>query len=351
MIKAIEIGNFRCFEHLRIDGCRRINVIVGDNGTGKTALLEAIFFALAASPSIGLRYRQQRGLDGSFSGTPRQIEEALWKDLFFEGHWERPIQIELTGDGPEARSITIYRGRSQSTIPLLADAQEEERRTSPVVFQWRDAAGKMHVSEPKIGPQGLEVIDSDEDLPDFFFFGAQTIGSSENAGRFSELRRAGRGDAFIKTITQEYPWIEGLDIEVIAGLPVIYAKLSHQKRVLPLANVSAGISRALGVMLAVASRDRSAVLVDELESGLFHTHHEPLWRALLALIRTYESQLFTTTHSDEWLKALLRAADDKVDDIALWRLERGGGGPPALYQFDGDTLKDAIEFGAEARGK
>ncbi len=48
--------------------------------------------------------------------------------------------------------------------------------------------------------------------------------------------------------------------------------------------------------------------------------------------------------------ALMQAAEDNVDDIALWRLERGDNAVPILTQFDGRTIKDGIEFGAEARG-
>jgi GNAT superfamily N-acetyltransferase len=45
--------NFRCFADLNIADCRRVNVIVGDNGSGKTSLLEALFFALASSSELG----------------------------------------------------------------------------------------------------------------------------------------------------------------------------------------------------------------------------------------------------------------------------------------------------------
>ncbi|MCA3644024.1 MAG: AAA family ATPase [Methylobacterium sp.] len=68
MIRSFEIENFKCIEHRRIDDCKLINVIVGDNGAGKTSLLEAIFLALASSSEVAQRYRQQRGVDGYFAG-------------------------------------------------------------------------------------------------------------------------------------------------------------------------------------------------------------------------------------------------------------------------------------------
>jgi hypothetical protein len=219
------------------------------------------------------------------------------------------------------------------------------------LFKWRDAAGDFHEQTPKVGVRGIEVRESEEDLPDFFLFAANhVVGSNENAGRFSELRRAGRADSFIKLITKEYPWIKGLDIEVVAGSPVIYAKLGKHKASRPLAYVSAGISRTISIMLAIASRNHSVCLVDEIEDGVFHSHHEQIWRALLTLLRSNDGQMFATTHNNECIKALLKAAGDRVEDIALWRLERGRDDRPILYKFDGPTFSDAVEYGAEARG-
>jgi hypothetical protein len=352
MIRTVDIENFRCFEQMRIGGCRRINVIVGDNSSGKTILLEAMFVCLGVSPEIGLRYRQQRGIDPSFSGSPQAIQEAIWKDLFFRGQWQKEIRVVLSGDGPEARSVKIHRGQSQLTIPLDASASKQETRTAPIIFDWTDFEGKHHVSVPTLDARGFQVAGGDEDLPNFFYFAAnQTIGSGENAGRFSEMRRAGRGQAFVKLLTKEYPWITDLDIEVLAGAPVIFAKMRNSEEMRPLAYVSGGINRMVGILLAMASRDQSVVLVDELEDGVFHTHHVSLWRALLSIARSYDGQIFATTHSYEWLKALMDAARDQVDDIALWRLELGDDKRPVLFQFDGSMLKDAIKHGAEARGR
>ena len=113
MIRSIDIRNFRCFEHLKIDPCHRINIIVGDNGSGKTALLEGVFFALGTNPDLGVRFRQQRGLEAAFAGSPHGIEEAIWRDFFYDRDWRQTISVQLTGDGPEARSVKI------STISLV----------------------------------------------------------------------------------------------------------------------------------------------------------------------------------------------------------------------------------------
>jgi AAA15 family ATPase/GTPase len=45
MIEDIEIHNFRCFDLLKVSGCKRVNLISGKNNVGKTALLEAIFLS------------------------------------------------------------------------------------------------------------------------------------------------------------------------------------------------------------------------------------------------------------------------------------------------------------------
>lgn len=344
MIRNIDIRGFRCFQRLEIKKCRRINVIVGDNGTGKTALVEAIFLALGGSPEIAVRFRQLRGLDIAFSGPTRSIEEALWKDLFFKHDWNRPISVELQGDGVESRKVTVSRGGTQLTIPLRVVGEEEEKRTSPITFLWRDSEGKEHVRVPRVGAGGLKIEGEDEDLPDFFLFSAnQTISSLENAARFSDLSRAGRLPTFIKIFTAEYPWVKNLNIEVVAGSPVIFATMADSGDLVPLPMVSGGINRIMSIMLALASRDRSVVLVDEIEDGIYHKHQRSLWRGVVTLAREYNGQVIATTHSEEWLEAIFAATGDQ-SDVALWRIERGKQGP-VIRQFPGAQSAAAIKAG------
>ncbi len=47
-IRAIEIENFRCFEKLHVALDRNCNVVIGSNGAGKTAFLEAVASSVSA---------------------------------------------------------------------------------------------------------------------------------------------------------------------------------------------------------------------------------------------------------------------------------------------------------------
>jgi Fe-S cluster assembly ATPase SufC len=49
MMQSFEIANFRCFEKISLTGFRRINVVTGSNGSGKSALLEAVYLGANAT--------------------------------------------------------------------------------------------------------------------------------------------------------------------------------------------------------------------------------------------------------------------------------------------------------------
>ena len=349
MIRSISISNFRCYKQLQVENCGRLNVIVGDNGTGKTSLLEAIFLALGGGTEIAVRLRTLRGLDASFSGSQRSIENAIFADFFYNNDTTNSVSVVLDGDGDDNRSLAIFRGAAEAFLPFSEGKALEVTSTSPFTFRWKDGQGIERSASPIARGGGLHLPDTGEDLPDFFFIPATGIlGSVENAGRFSELSKNGQNLRFTKVFSHEYNWLDDLSIEVSAGSPAIFATLKGSGRKIPLANLSGGINRIIGILLTIASRPSSVVLVDEIESGIFYTHQAQIWRQLLAFARDYKSQLFVTTHSQECLTALIEAAGNSVEDIVLWRLGRDPMSQ-GVRQFWGRTFKAGIETGGEVR--
>jgi hypothetical protein len=350
MIKEIGIQNFKCFERVQMDKCRRINILVGDNGAGKTAFLEAIFLALAGNAQVVIRARQARGLDGLFSGIPRVIEDALWGDLFYNFDIKNTVSVSLSGTGSETRSVSISKGLSNTLVPL--ENINAGKSTASFNFIWRNNNGQEFDGSPSFTGTTLTFPPEQEHLPDYFYFSSTQIGSAgENAGRFSELSKARRQREFVDLFVKEYPWIEDLSIEVVAGQPVIHATLRDLKEKIPLNSISSGINRLLSILLVMASHPGSVVLVDEIENGLYYKHQESFWRWLLSFSSATDGQLFLTTHSEEWLRALVAVADaDTIRQVAFWRIERGEKGKPEIFSFAGDDLKAGIEYGAELRG-
>ncbi|MDJ0560701.1 MAG: AAA family ATPase, partial [Microcystis sp. M53599_WE4] len=94
MIKDIEISNFRCFEHTKIEGFERVNLIGGKNNSGKTALLEAIF--LYSYPYPNTIHPYIRGIIRRQSlAVVRAVPKNAWDDLLF--NLDRENIIELKG--------------------------------------------------------------------------------------------------------------------------------------------------------------------------------------------------------------------------------------------------------------
>ena len=147
---------------------------------------------------------------------------------------------------------------------------------------------------------------------------------------------------------QEYTWVDELSIEVSGGAPHLYARLKESGIRLPLANISGGINRYIAMLLSIASRPASVLLVDEIESGQYHSHLRSLWGTMCRFARIFDSQLFFVTHSEEWLTALVDGTDDNLDDVCLFRTDYDGK-TATLKQFSGKTMRAGIEYGTEIR--
>lgn len=351
MLKQIHIRNFKCFRHLKLENMRRINVIVGDNAAGKTALLEAIFLALGSSTELISRYRAQRGLgSAALHGTSSAVLDSIFSEYFHNLDTTKELSVSLTGDGEETRSMIAYRG-ARTVAKLRGRRKDAPVDLNAFHFEWKDSRGVEYEVVPRVDKDGVHFPATGEEMLDFFYYAAgQHSPAVENAERFSSLSRKGRKAEFVRALQGPFEWLETIDIEVVAGVATLYATIRDQRHKLPIYSVSGGFNKIVSALLAIANRQRSVVLFDELESGLYHAHYPKFWEALIQFSARYESQLFLTTHSAEWLEALVEAAGSNTEQIAMWRIERSpGNGEPVVRQFGGETLAAGIESGAEVR--
>src|ERR1019366_5101728 len=146
MIDSLKIKNFRCFRELFVEDFGTINVVVGDNGSGKTALLEAIFLSQAGTPEAAIRTRAQRGLGQQFT-PPRSRDSyhTIWRDLFYQFRENLQIEISVTGTPENKWSLKIfYDPNDPSAIPIskvdgapgvVNISQSDSASISPITFE------------------------------------------------------------------------------------------------------------------------------------------------------------------------------------------------------------------------
>ncbi|MDQ6994620.1 MAG: AAA family ATPase, partial [Mariprofundaceae bacterium] len=82
-IKQLTILNFRCYEQAQWNFSKRLNLLVGENGSGKTSILEAIYLM-------------------AYGRSFRQSKDAAWQQwgtshFQIDGQWQRygPLNLHI----------------------------------------------------------------------------------------------------------------------------------------------------------------------------------------------------------------------------------------------------------------
>lgn len=112
-IKSLRIVNFRGIPDLELTFNDRVNVLVGENGAGKSSILDCA--AILLSRFIG-RIRSSAGTGRFF--TEKDINNSAWET-------QNEIEISFREE-PISWSVTkTKRGRKQQTITRLGDLKEQ----------------------------------------------------------------------------------------------------------------------------------------------------------------------------------------------------------------------------------
>ncbi len=358
MVDTITIRNFRSFKEVVVDDCRRINVIVGDNGSGKTALLEAIFLAAGVSPEIAIRTRAWRGGEQQqMAGSLEDLSDALWADLFYKFQTGKPAFVKLEGTGGENRSVTVTlnkKGQVRLIPPSRKKPGSAPKRVpipenTPIQFRWSIQTLGDVIVEPAI-VDGKFVMPSTpgEAIKAAFFAANRTAPQNELTNRFSTLSQSFHEMEFIDKISRIFPNLRHLSIEMSAGAPMVFASVEGLPRKIPLGLASGGMNKLVAILLTIITQAGGVVLIDEVENGFYYKHLPLVWETLLDFSRTYDCQLFISTHSAECLNAVAKLAEEIPDDFCMLRAVHSGDGT-AVRRFEGRRFADAILGNIEIR--
>ena len=368
MYRTFSVKNFRGFDDLTIEGLGRINLIAGRNNVGKTALLEALWIHYgAANPNSVVRVDKFRGLDQAvpdnflgnlFHGFDRSLTielcaEGVWGDdsrllrMWFEDSstFEVPVSgLENNHPDPlQSSSLGVHSGEVivmdyfyESEGRLTVKSRLVERQTGPLVY-----TTGLDVSIVR----GSQL----QNRPSAALMSARRAGvSNEDVIRYSELEINGQQDGILQILQEVEPDLKRLAVVSAGQDPAIYADVGLG-RLIPMQLLGDGMSRILSVALAIASAPGGMVLVDEIENGLHYTVMEKVWKAIAAFARSYDVQIFATTHSRECVYHAYRAFEaDEEEEMRFYRIDRAYGKLRAVM-YNRKKLGIAFEDGLGIR--
>jgi len=361
MIDNLRIANFRCFEAVELKNLRRINLVVGKNGVGKTALLEAIRLASAGTPQNALWLNQVRQLGPAFfaGAITRERFESLWKYFFFGFDSERRIDIGFTASDHQTTSLSIFYDPSQAVtqMPELKNGETPEltRRLIspsviiPLVFR-RASTGIQGDLKATVLPNGQLHLEPGPELgPTTGVLGAIVGYPPSDANTWlNQIIMENRETEFLEMIRNEYPDVQNLVPLTVDGLASVWVTVPYLREKIPLQLLSGGIAKHATLLVASYAYRHGSILVDEVENGTYWDRLPSLWATLHRVSRENDNQIFATTHSEECLEAVLEIVRADEEQFSLIRIRRENG-KSIVRQFYGAAVASAIEEGIELR--
>ena len=324
LIKHLKVKNFTCFENLELTNCGRVNLLLADNGCGKTNLLRAIDLVIARCKNGGLGKNEQhtelgksvmRILDetnslhrsnerrlsrlspSSPSITPKHLK--LFVNFYSTQSDEFTIEADLSNDDTThllATSLLTVNFKScvESSRGMRYDYYDEIEPVMHSLYpetQWKDYIKNLY--EFTIDPKIEDVLKRM---------------SESIVSNLSNVR--GHANELVKF------FLEG-DVSTTLGWQ------------------GYGLKKMVTIALLVLYNKNSAVIIDEVDNGLHYNRYEEFAKLILNSAEIANTQVFITTHSREFAEVFLQTASEfkKQDsektfneDVKTYRLYKNGNG-------------------------
>lgn len=373
-LPSLEIKNFRCFEHLVIEKLGMVNLIVGQNGVGKTSLLEGIWLMASGAswpvlhsilyrrnelvvynkPAKRVQQEQIEAVKSFFPNPPTKTQSATFriggKDA---GVLEPRFPVEIVDkDG----NWTEYPPSDDATDAEQPVIEFELRHNNTIGIKGYPHPG--HIMEPEWSdlPLEKELLDDavTKSVDDNVVFIPVKGLSWQAKAKYWDEKSPRKDKLILDALRYLVPDIDafrfkGDKTEDQVRYPT--ASTGQFPDEVPLAKLGEGVERVLALALAMSAANNGYLLIDEFETGLHHSVQADVWRVVFKLAKEWDVQVFATTHSWDCVEAFQEAAaEDQNEEAMLIRLQkkRSGEGIEAVL-YDEALLAKATRQQVEVR--
>ncbi len=324
--KNIEIKSFRGVDHLKIDDFSRVNILLGQNSSGKSSVLECLLLMMRMSnPDLPqtinfIRSRNYSGfadLSYMFHNYDLKARPEIPSVLF--DNTKRHLSLELTYVFDEKSQSDLQNGQIPTsetktflnTLKVLFDIESGQQKSSyecSLTVNQQGLISNKNMAEGYLERNSVAFLSSD-------------LAAGNPANDLVELAKHRLKD----TVTELLKHFDSriTTLEILNN--VAYVGLEGIDQLLAVNMQGDGLRRYLNIVAASANPMNNILLIDEIENGLHYSAYKKLWEAIFALATTTNKQVFITTHSKETLSRLnemLEEYPEYQQDVMLYTLAK-----------------------------
>jgi len=342
MLETLKINGFRGHEERIFNGLARINLLVGRNNSGKTAVLDAVELLVRDGHprTLASLARRRSGEFASAFGYREADPLPPSVRYLFYGYGEAgTASFTLASTGTPARALEVtWEDRSEDGAYPGAGLIEMRRDDSADI----EKLGVGSISVPPV------VVRRRPELVQF----AHPLGASAAWLRPSwEEKIAGNPEeeevlAAMQILDDR---LERIVFLSEAESENIFVRLRGVRERVPLSSLGDGMRRLLGIAIRAAKAQNGWLLLDEVDSGLHFSAMSRLWRWLCVYAAKAGVQVFATTHNSDCINALgwlHRAEPTLTESVALFRIDPSEAG---ATRYSAEELRVVAEEALEVR--
>ena len=361
-ISSFTIQGFRGIKELSVENLNLINLIVGDNNTGKTSILEAIQLLRNPLELINaIRVSKCRDVATLSSGISSYENFIL---MFPKDENNLSLGVSAVCDNSElsckikgetskiyidSNEYNAFFHRNLKNSDGIANTESEQF----VGVIYCNCFGKEihnNVCLNSLERVSGMPIKKNECMKVTY---VSPVGHLQGGIIGQIVKNIEYKEVCVKALQLFDPDIE--DILFVKGINNHPVDCIRHKTLglMPVSMYGDGIKQVLTLANAVAKSNGGIILIDEIETALHKKYYDDIFRFIVKICRRFEVQAFITTHSIEAVDGLLATQDYGIqkteDEISVITLKREKAKTYARVMSGRDVSQNREDFGFEVR--
>ncbi|HFU75599.1 MAG TPA: hypothetical protein ENK66_05060 [Arcobacter sp.] len=321
----IEIVSYKHFRDFRMNGFKRVNIIAGFNNSGKTTLLESIYF-LTIQNDIS-RFLDLIKLKNKFEDelSPIWLNQILNHKISLKAVYngvQNSLKVQNKETEEEIDKISYV-----STIEILSAVNKEEN------------SSKIHLysnKKPVLHFKNIKYLCFSMFKSPYFYNHNDLVNS------YSDAVDKGMDKKIIEFLQKIDNSIQEILFIEKEGIKRFIVRSSKYESSRDITSFGEGLQRIFEISLAFASCKNGVLFLDELETAIHKSLLIDFTNFIQELAEEFNVQVFATSHSKECIDAFVKNDYEDNSELMAYFLENRDGELKYKY-IDGNRFHNLVE--------